>query len=515
MMKMKVTKHDPVQALLAIFFVSLLTLWPTFINGQPFYMPDTTSYVRTADAGIYKITGMQSEWTDEYEKRFSSAEKTRQKNDANYPQLNHLQYGQTRSTAPVALSGRSVYYGFFLYAGQLGGNFWLVAFIQAFLASSAVIYTIGNLTHATGSQRSFTHIVLISSIIAALTPIGYFASYLMPDIFGGLGILALANLAFFWARVSWAEKIFWFALLSASLLFHTSNLLLISALTGILIAALWLKFVPVSGRAIFASVLAILIAFAGQSLFVWGVTAYSGNPPISPPFLAARLIEDGPGYDYLEEHCPEYQGIYCRVLNFASVDHDSLLWSDDPRLGIFQALPTHEQRRAAAEQNSFIVSVIRERPLEVINSSFSAFFLQLASFDLAKNFNYLPQQKMYFDNKIPQKFQPAYRNSQAYKGTMPTTVMKYLTIILFTISVIYLLAHIWLYMRRNGRLDGASSFALTVMLAIFANAAICGGISGTKGRYQMRIIWILPLTAIAIFRSRPKLQSVSDKQYVS
>ena len=38
----------------------------------------------------------------------------------------------------------------------------------------------------------------------------------------------------------------------------------------------------------------------------------------------------------------------------------------------------------------------------------------------------------------------------------------------------------------------------TFLAGLALNAAICGALSGPKGRYEMRVIWILPLIAGAI-----------------
>jgi hypothetical protein len=41
-------------------------------------------------------------------------------------------------------------------------------------------------------------------------------------------------------------------------------------------------------------------------------------------------------------------------------------------------------------------------------------------------------------------------------------------------------------------------YAAALLCALLINAAICGALSGPKGRYEMRLIWILPVVAAAI-----------------
>ncbi len=51
----------------------------------------------------------------------------------------------------------------------------------------------------------------------------------------------------------------------------------------------------------------------------------------------------------------------------------------------------------------------------------------------------------------------------------------------------------------------AAGFAVAVLLALLGNAAITGGLSGPHDRYQSRIMWLAPLTALlataSLFRS--------------
>ena len=44
----------------------LALAWPAFVNGQPFYFPDSTAYVRAADSAAYIFSGerIRTEWTE-------------------------------------------------------------------------------------------------------------------------------------------------------------------------------------------------------------------------------------------------------------------------------------------------------------------------------------------------------------------------------------------------------------------------------------------------------------------
>ena len=61
-----------------------------------------------------------------------------------------------------------------------------------------------------------------------------------------------------------------------------------------------------------------------------------------------------------------------------------------------------------------------------------------------------------------------------------------------------------LMMAAAGRASsGAAILAFTVLLALLANAAICGVFSNPVDRYQSRLVWLAPFAAvIALARSR-------------
>jgi hypothetical protein len=236
-------------------------------------------------------------------------------------------------------------------------------------------------------------------------------------------------------------------------------------------------------------------------VFSWGVSHATGAAPLRPPFLAARIIDDGPGYEYLREHCPEARLIFCRTLEFRTRDSATLLWSADPREGIFQALSPAEQRLAAAQQNAFVAAVVKERPFELLASSAGAFFRQLSYFKL-ESFNYTGHNNSYFRNKLPEPFLDHAKHSKAYQHKMPVKFVEWATVVVVLASLVGVASAIRATLRREKRLTPAAAFLLFLVLGVLFNAAICGVFSTPRGRYQMRLIWVLPLAAMATCRVR-------------
>jgi hypothetical protein len=466
----------------AVLALAAILLWPAYVNGEPFYMADTSSYLRGSDAAVHRLTGERTAWTDEYFNR--------------YPAGTAANSTPASSEPPVVLAGRSIYYGFLLYLAQFLGNFWAVAVVQALLVATAIALTIGALRQSLGDESSPASVLGFGALLAACTPVGYFTSYLLPDVFGALGLLAFAHLAFLWNRNRPPARFFWFVLLTAAMLFHSANFLLVGLLTAAAVAGLLLK-LPSSKAGLVAVASALLVSAAGQMLFTWGVRHATGAAPVRPPFIAARIIDDGPGYEYLRERCPEARLIYCRVVGFETRISDLLLWSKDPRLGIFQALPPAEQRLAASQERRFVLAVLADRPLDLAASSIGAFFRQLTHFDLT-SFNYSDGNKQYFNRKIPSPFIEGARQSMAFQNKMPTTFIEWATVAAVLVSLAIIFWRIAALLRDEKRLPPAGAFLLFLAAAVLLNAAVCGTISTPKGRYQMRLIWILPLAALAV-----------------
>ena len=369
-------------AVAAVLTLAGILLWPAFVNGEPFYMTDTSSYVRGADAAAHRLTGARTVWTDVYLQRFA-------------PEAATAPSSSAQTSPPVVLTGRSIYYGYLLYVAQSFGNFWSMVILQALLVATSIGATISVLRQNRRGQPTAASILVVGGLLAVLTPVGYFVSYLMPDVFGGLGLLAFAHLVFLWDQNSRLGRAFWFALLSAALLFHGSNFLLIGVLAVAAGIGLFLR-LPARKAGLAAVVAALILSIAGQALFGWGVKQASGAAPVRPPFIAARIIADGPGYEYLREHCPKVGLIYCRAVGFRARVSDALLWSTDPQLGIFQALSPAEQRVAAAQEKRFVIAVLIDRPLDLIGSSIGSIGRQLGHFDL-QSFNYAPVNIDYFN----------------------------------------------------------------------------------------------------------------------
>jgi hypothetical protein len=181
-------------------------------------------------------------------------------------------------------------------------------------------------------------------------------------------------------------------------------------------------------------------------------------------------------------------------------------------MGIFQALSPAEQRLAASQETQFVLAVLRDRPLDLIGSSMGAFYRQLTHFDL-ESFNYTAFTIDQFNRKIPSPFIDHARQSRAYANTMPIAFVEWSTVAAVLASLAAIFRALLAMLRRGGRLPEGGAFLLTLVVGILLNAAVCGAFSTPKGRYQMRLIWLLPLAALALHqvRRREPLHAMADE----
>jgi hypothetical protein len=481
-----VTSGQRRRAPLIILIIALMMLWPALLNGGPFHHPDTPSYIRSAAAAAYRVFGLKTAWTNEYIRLYQTSEGVSGTAAAVSPQ----------AELPVTLNGRSIYYGIFAYLAYLAGTFWIVAAVQSLLTAASLYLTVNLVARATSGTVRASHLLLIGLITAAATSAGYDSTRVMPDIFTGIGFLAEANLLFLWTWQARAERSFWVCMLAYAQLVHSANIMLFGALLAVSLGYAYWRRAPLGIPQISSVVGCVAIGLLGQAGFSQTVKATTGAPPVRPPFIAMRLIADGPGYVYLEEHCSTEKYLYCRVLSQRNPQSDTLLWSEDPRQSLFRGLSPDEQRVSAFQQRNFVTAVILDQPLPVMAVAAKNTLVQLLSLDLV-NFNYSEGNRERFEKTTPPAVLDRMKLTRAYNNNMPVTAVEAATALLSCVCVAFLIFFFFRDRHQQSR-QQMRAYCLCIFAAILINAVICGALSGPKGRYQMRLIWVLPVIAGAV-----------------
>ena len=81
--------------------------------------------------------------------------------------------------------------------------------------------------------------------------------------------------------------------------------------------------------------LAFITCLLGQSFFSFIVKKATGHPPLRYPFIIGRLIETGPGADYLRATCPHSYTILCDYVGQFPETMDDFVFSLEPGKGVF------------------------------------------------------------------------------------------------------------------------------------------------------------------------------------
>jgi hypothetical protein len=475
--------------LLMLFVATLVLLWPAAINRQPFLFADTTAYVRGADAALFKATGRASPWTQELFRRFeapvaqssSAAKAVLRTGDVSGPQ------------SRAVLSGRSIYYGLFLYL-LTAGSFWPVAIVQALLTALCLLVTWRTIASTAGWPPAL-FLPLVAGLSVA-TPLAYFVCYAMPDLFAGLGILASAMLL---AIPSGRRRnaMFWCAVLVAAVAFHSGTLLLIGGLLVAAFALAAIRLIHLQRLGCVAVCLALLGGMIGEVAFNMAVARTTGAPPVRPPFIMARMIDDGPGTRHLREICPRTPDAYvvCRYLDRLPLNSDAFLWDSSAPGGVFMTVPVAEQRALSREQVRFALDVIAHRPMEQATATLRNMLYQARMIGLPE-FRYDRGMDAFLTTKLPPRYLGQHRNTLAFHGRMPVDPTAMLTLLstLGSLVVIGLAAARGCRSWRNWSTPCAA--ALLVLAGLLANVIICGGMSTPHDRYQARVIWLLPIAAM-------------------
>lgn len=469
----------------------IASAWVALINGQPFFMADTSAYVREPDFASVYFFGPKfaTSWTQDRTLQGRN-HGTRQAARRDDPPLNSPFEGSI-------LAGRSIFYGALLYLGHLTSYFWLSVFSQA-----AIFLYLSYTLVITCLRMSFLTFVGLTSAILIVTPVSFFISFLMPDIFASFLILAAIIFVGFWNALGTRDKIIISGIILYSALAHTSHLLLLAFL-GILFGCAWLfnrrkakstdEKSPQRAIILFALTLAGLL---GELGFAYGARHTIGVEPIRPPFVMARLIADGPGYNFLLNNCATKRYAVCRFIKRLPIPVDAFLWAADPAKGVFGVADLPTRRALSSEQISFALDVFRSDPVGVIRHATENFLRQLIKVGVNEFFP-TKLQLQFLKGKVPASYYEQLLRSpivfHEWILTLANSWYSFIYYLSLTGLVLVWAAWPWLRFSRKSEIfpQPQWSYVLTIaVMAIFVNAAICGALSEPHPRYQTRIAWI-------------------------
>lgn len=384
-----------------------------------------------------------------------------------------------------------------LVAGVLSRLGFLEGLIALHIAAVLVTVWIAARVALRGSGAALPPVVALPVIAACLGALPFYTAYLMPDTLAAVMILALAVLAACGRQLRAWEAALLVAIAGFAVVSHLSHLAIAALMVPVALVVSpvlsrrrwWLPPLLVA--------LVLGIGYGERQALRMAAKAVADSEVVIKPYVTARLIQDGPGWDYLQRHCPNPAIATCAL-------HEALTKSDDPmrftashivfqkspELGSFRRLPPEDQNRVAAGQMAFFRAVLLESPVATTAAFLRNMLIQTTMFSVDMT---LPSPSIVEGARdVPGS---AFGRLEGGRLTADTGYLAWLTPLQGVVYGVALLAVLGLVFWPGRLSPEMRALAVAVIAGILANALVCGGISQPASRYGARVIWLLPLLA--------------------
>lgn len=466
--------HSNIQRMRWILVIAggaLLLCLPALLNGAPFIYFDSAEYLSMASHMMSLI-----------ERKFEGA--VALPTDAFLIASEPDDY--------LVYTGRSVYYsGFVWFARKLLGLEGVVI-LQA-LTLTALLVPITRLARpAAGPASRQMAVLALCAGLGLISSAGLFVSLIMPDIWAGLLILAMGLTVALGTRLEWPARLALGSIMALATLFHTSHLLLLASLTGLvallMIRPSWRRHLGVWSVGV--PTLAVIIGLAGSAAFSIFVTWTTGRPPVSRPHVTAHLVEMGPGTQLMQDTCPESDFVLCAYADRLPTNWMDFLFANDTETGVFDTVPNHIRRALADEQARFALATLAAEPWGTVSGLLQDGVSQLWSLSV-DDVPFTRNNADYLAGAFWEEVVEATQASAIWDRPWMPAAFTRLTQVSAALAVAGLLGLVL-----AGRLPRSGPLAMLILVCLgglVLNALICGILASPYGRFQARIVWLLPL----------------------
>ena len=445
---------------LALLLIGLLL--PAFVNRQPIMYPDSVGYFHSGYAAVKQAK--------------SILDSHREGHAPSAPAL-------TPRQADGVTTARSVYYGLTYVIGYLLGGVWALALGQALVALAALVLAARHAVPLDPLRR-----IAVLGAVAVLTGMNFFVAAAMPDLFAGLMLLAVAVVLTYAPSMPRLEYAFWLGLIALACLYHKAHLAIL-ALTLILAAPLvWRR----RGRDLLLLAGAGLLAWVGHLAVDVAVTRATGKPPITPPFLLARLVGDGTAERYLRDVCPKRQLATCAFLNKMPMTENEFLWSHDPDRSVMGNADPETRAAIAAEAGAIVLGTLQAHGAEEAAAAAGNVMRQLGDVGVSE-YGLTPKDDV---SPVPMLAWALdhYAKTGIAQGWMPLMEISVLMRSVYFAALVGIGMMLWQRGRAHMPKDSDEvGFVILLLIGIATNAVVAGAISGVFDRYQGRVAWLASL----------------------
>lgn len=375
-------------------------------------------------------------------------------------------------------------------ARSTGLGLWPLVAAQAVVVAMvlAMLWRVG-----TGRALDLGWLVLVA-VLGLTTPLGLFVGMVMPDVFSGLLIVAAGLMVLCWSRLGFGERWFLGLLATWAMMVHTSHVALGAVLLVALTIAAFLG-MAVAWRGLGVLALGLLGTLAVEVGIGFATVQLSESPLLTRPHVTANLVDRGPGTDFLRRACPNAGFVLCDYLDRLPMPWIDFLFSRNPETGLYQVISSEARAALAAEHGRFAFAVLADDPLRFAGFTFHATFAQLVDLRSADAVISPSALANMDDRLMPADQLERLRNTPLIRN------FDWLLAVLDTVTYVSMFAALAVLIavplsrQRMPSASPASALVLVLLFGLLANAAICGVLAGVYGRFQGRIVWLLPMAA--------------------
>ena len=360
--------------------------------------------------------------------------------------------------------------------------------------------------------HSNLQLTAIPLLVAGATSLPFYIAYVMPDIFAPVMIILIAGVVAMGRDMRVSELIASFALAAFAVVLHPSHLGIAGLMLPVVILAALLRVGHGRWLAVGFAACLVVVAIGERKAYEFAAVTVTSKDVIYAPYITARLIVDGPGLAYLDEHCPRPD---FRADLATCALREALTWSDDPyrltathiifersaRLGSFLLMPAADQKAVAGEQREFFFRVLADRPFSTVYALMENAGVQLMMNSVGMT---VPNASVIRNTKtlsgLPEAqlgvLDGVLHRDQRWLG-LADTIHSAIYLVSFVIVAGLL---IW-----PGRIaPSLKVFVLFLLIGIALNALVCGGVSQPADRYGARVMWLVPFSAAFLLLCLPR-----------
>jgi hypothetical protein len=381
---------------------------------------------------------------------------------------------------------RPFIYGLFIRLTSLNISPWFTIIAQSIILAILIEIALNSFISCRLSWSTLLTKLFIIVLLIIMTPIAFYASQIMPDIFVGCVPLLLFMVTINDKKINPNQGM---------ILIIISFIIFGSHFSYILIFAVLFFFEFIIRRTfitiireklyIIIGISFAVVAILFSNFLTYGMIAIN---PASHISLGVRLIAGGPGFKYLEKHCGsgELNPSICKFLDVKPLTDNELIYKSGRP--IIETLGGMVNSRAYF--SPIIIGTLKEYPFDVIKVGLIDWYKQLLTISpfpcsaLSMDSSVYRQIERLFSEDL-YKYEHSLQHKNllsklSHKADKVHRIIYYISIIVCLLLIVVIRA-----LHKPEKI-----FLLYSVGAVLANALITGVLSQVQGRYQGRIAWI-------------------------